>query len=76
MWERGRRLLGMLCIWRGAPDWPEGPPAPGTHGPGVDKPALMKSFLHSLSIYQLGKQPFGLYIFFNTSVLQVSPERL
>lgn len=23
-----RRLIGMLCIWRGAPDWPEGPPAP------------------------------------------------
>uniref|UniRef100_A0A8B9XDL9 Family with sequence similarity 181 member A n=1 Tax=Bos mutus grunniens TaxID=30521 RepID=A0A8B9XDL9_BOSMU len=33
MWERGRRLLGMLCIWRGAPDWPEGPPAPGTRRP-------------------------------------------
>lgn len=21
------RLIGMLCIWRGAPDWPEGPPS-------------------------------------------------
>ncbi|KAB0402425.1 hypothetical protein E2I00_001408, partial [Balaenoptera physalus] len=23
------RLIGMLCIWRGAPDWPEGPPSSG-----------------------------------------------
>lgn len=43
---------------------PHPPPARGAHGPGVEKPAFMKLFLHSLSISKLGKQPFGLYIFF------------
>lgn len=43
---------------------PHLPPALGARGPGVDKPALMKPFLHSLSIYQLGKQSFGFVSFF------------
>lgn len=59
------RTLGLSLL----PCPPLPRPSPGERGrgalgPGADKPALMKPFLHSLPIYKLGEQPFLVYIFF------------